>query len=84
MPQIARSQGTLKSSAKALADLVVGNWYYGFDCLVCSKRFAVFDDKNAGKTQLKFSGGGHILVACPHCSSDRLYGADQVRNFEAA
>jgi hypothetical protein len=78
------SQGTLRMSAIALAEVVVGNWYYGFDCIVCSKRFAVFDDKYAGKTQLKFCGGGHILVACPHCSSSRLYGADRVRQFEAS
>jgi hypothetical protein len=33
---------------------------------------------------MNFSGGGgHILVACPHCSAARLYGAEQVRQFEA-
>ena len=83
MPQ--SSQGTFKTSPKALDEVAVGNWYYGFDCLVCSKRFAVFDDKSGGKIQMKFSGGGgHILVACPHCSAARLYGAEQVRQFEAA
>ena len=75
-------QGTHQVDAKALDEVVVGNWYYGFDCLVCTKRFAVFGDKSGGKAPLRFSGGGgHALVACPHCSADRLYGAEQVRHF---
>ena len=32
-------QGTYKVSAKAQSDVVVGNWYFGFDCLGCGKRF---------------------------------------------
>ena len=78
-------QDTYKVGPKPLDELLVGNWYYGFDCLVCTKRFAVFDDESAGKMPLKLGGGGgHLLVACPHCAADRLYGGDQVRHFQMA
>jgi hypothetical protein len=25
-----------------------------------------------------------LLIACPHCAADRLYGGDQVRHFQVA
>jgi hypothetical protein len=81
MPQ---RPSTFTMSPIALDEVAIGNWYYGFDCFVCSKRFAVFDDKSGGKTRMKFSGAGHVLVACPHCTASRLYASDQVQQFEAA
>ena len=76
-------QGTYKVTAKPLGTVRSGAWYFGFDCLVCSKRFAVFDDPSNGASPTKFAGGGHFRVACPHCGSDRLYGVDAVRHFRA-
>jgi hypothetical protein len=83
MPRSPGFQGTLTARPKALHEVAIGNWYFGFDCLVCSKRFAVFDDESGGKIQRTFSGSGHVLVACPHCAAQRLYASDQVRQFEA-
>ena len=74
-------QGTYEVTAKSLASVVAGQWYYGLDCLVCDKRFAIFDDRSGGKTRVFFGGDRHIRVSCPHCSADRLYGTDQVKHF---
>ena len=74
--------GTAKVTAKNIEDVQPGNWYFGFDCLECPKRFAVFDDESDGNTPVQFTGGGHILVSCPHCSADRMYSVDQVVQFQ--
>jgi hypothetical protein len=75
---------TYKVAAKPPSDVKLDDWYYGFDCLVCRHRFAVFDDKFSGKAQAWFLQGDHFRVACPHCSADRLYGTGLVRHFQAS
>src|SRR5262249_15957488 len=73
-----------KVAAKPPSDVKLDDWYYGFDCLVCSHRFAVFDDKFSGKAQAWFLQDDHFRVACPHCSADRLNGTGLVRHFQAS
>ena len=60
----------------------VGNWYYGFDCIECGKRFACFEDKTNGVSPSKFEGPGHLQVKCPHCNAERLYSTQQVIHFK--
>ncbi len=81
MAQGSGFQGTYKVTAKKLSDIKSGDWYYGFDCLVCGERFAVFDDTSQGTKVVQMMGDGVFRVACPYCQSDRLYKTDQVKNF---
>jgi hypothetical protein len=83
MAQGSGFQGTFKVSPKPLAQVEPGKWYFGFAYLGCEKLFAVFDDPSNGQTPLQFAGGGHFLVACPHCAADRLYLTEQVQRFRA-
>jgi len=83
MAQGSGFQGTYKVTAKNPSEVRAGVWYYGFDCLVCSSRFAVFDDTSSGVKQVRFEGEGVFRVACPHCSADRMYKTDQMRHFQA-
>lgn len=76
-------QGTYKVTPKSKNEVKPGNWYYGFDCLECGSRFAVFDDKSMGKKAVSMGGGGQIRSACPECGVDRLYATDQIVQFEA-
>jgi hypothetical protein len=79
---MAGDQGTYKVHAKKLNEVKVGNWYYGFDCLDCSSRFAVFDDITGGSAKVNMVGEGHLCVTCPHCQSDRLYETAQVFHYQ--
>jgi hypothetical protein len=72
-----------RASALPLDQIVVGQWYFGFDCLACDARFAVFMDETAGKRQLSFAGAGYVQALCPHCSVDGLYQASELRQFQA-
>jgi len=83
MAQGSGFQGTYKVTAKNPAEVKPGDWYYGFDCLVCGRRFAVFDDTTSATKPVTFAGGGVFRVACPHCSADRMYQTDQVQHFQA-
>ena len=76
-------QGTYNVTPKPREQVEAGRWYYGFTCLECNQRFAVFDDDSNGKTRVRFEGDGHFLVACPHCDADRLYLTSQVEHFQA-
>jgi hypothetical protein len=73
-----------RASPLPLDAIELGQWYFGFDCLACDRRFAVFEDESAGKRQLSFAGDGYVQALCPHCSVDGLYTAIELRQFQAA
>jgi len=77
-------QGTYKVTPKPKNEVKPGQWYYGFDCLECGSRFAVFDDKSKSEKPGQMVGGGHFRSVCPECGADRLYTTDQVVHFQAA
>jgi hypothetical protein len=56
-------QGTYKVRPKPLEEVKVGNWYCGFSCLACTKRFAVFDDPSSGATRVPIGGMAWKLAA---------------------
>ena len=66
-----------------LAEVEPGQWYFGFDCLACDARFAVFKDETAGRRQLSFAGEGYVQALCPHCSVDGLYTARELQHYQA-
>jgi len=73
---------TYRANPLPISDLVIGNWYFGFECLACDTRFAVLDDVSGGQRPLKFAGDALVQALCPHCSVDGLYSADQLRQFQ--
>jgi DNA-directed RNA polymerase subunit RPC12/RpoP len=75
------SQPTRAATAKACAETKSANWYYGYDCIACDKRFAIFDDKTKGAPSRKLLGEGHLSVACPHCGGNRTYLQARLKNF---
>jgi hypothetical protein len=60
-------------TAKLLAEVKPGGWYFGLNCLACKDRFAVFDDASGGLKEFSITGVTAVRVACPHCAADRLY-----------
>jgi hypothetical protein len=72
-----------RASALRLDQVVVGQWYFGFHCLACDARFAVFKDESAGKRQLSFAGDGYVQALCPYCGVDGLYQAGELRQYQA-
>jgi hypothetical protein len=75
------SQGTQEATAKMSAETRSGNWYYGYDCIACDRRFAIFDDMTKGATGQKLLGEGHYSVTCPHCGANRMYSKARLVNF---
>ena len=75
------SQGTREATAKMSAETRSGNWYYGYDCIACDRRFAIFDDMTNGATGRKLLGEGHYSVTCPHCGANRMYSKARLVNF---
>jgi hypothetical protein len=59
--------------AQGRATEAFAHWYFGFDCLACKKRIAVFDDILAGTKPLHIAGAAAVHMSCPHCGADRLY-----------
>ncbi len=76
-------QASYKVTAKKPGDLKAGNWYFGFECLGCHARFAVFDDPSAGSKPFTSERPCTFRVSCPHCGADKLYRTDQVRQFRS-
>ena len=76
-------QGTYRVTPKPKNEVKPGHWYYGFDCLECGERFAVFDSKGPS-APVTFAGGGHIRTTCPHCAADRLYEPAQAVHFQGS
>ena len=75
--------GRFKMSATPPARVKAGTWYFGFDCLDCSQRFAILDDPSAGRSPLRFAGNGHYKVKCPHCgAAARSYRAEAIKTFQ--
>jgi len=74
---------TYRANPLPLSEVVIGHWYFGFDCLACDLRFAVLEDASGGQRPLKFAGDALLQALCPHCSVDGLYHADQLRQFQS-
>jgi hypothetical protein len=75
---------TYRAAPLPLEDVVRGNWYFGFDCLICEARFAVLEDASAGQRHLNFAGDGYVQARCPHCTVECLYTANQLQQFQAS
>jgi len=71
-----------RASALPLAEVEAGQWYFGFDCLACDARFAVFKDETAGKRQLSFAGDAYVQALCPYCSVDGLYTGRELKHYQ--
>ena len=59
-----------------------GSWYYGFDCVQCGGKIAVFDDKSNGEAPPSMSGAGHFQIACPTCTTEGNYESSQIVQFQ--
>lgn len=56
------------------ADLVRGQWYVGFDCHDCRRKFAVeVLASNPGAAMAQSARKGNVTIQCPHCSSEDEY-----------
>jgi hypothetical protein len=71
-----------RASPLPLEEVVAGRWYFGFDCLACDARFAVYEDESAGMRQLSFAGDGYVQALCPYCSVDGLYTGRELRHYQ--
>lgn len=61
-------EGGYRFDPKDFRSLVLGNWYYGWDCPSCRKAVAVVDDPSKGKAPIPFLGeGANAKIHCPHC-----------------
>jgi hypothetical protein len=74
---------SVRANALPLDEVRSGDWYFGFDCVICDTRFAVLEDRSAGQKRLNLGGKGHIQARCPHCSVDGLYTVDQLYQYQA-
>jgi len=81
MTQAFISQDTREATAKTSAETRSGNWYYGYDCIACDRRFAIFDDMTEGATGPKPPEQGHYSVTCPHCGGNRMYLKARLRSY---
>jgi hypothetical protein len=61
-------------------------WYFGVLCAKCSGPILIFDDKSEGHPAVGFTGGGSLIVACPHpaCGFQRHYGTAEVHRFRVS
>jgi len=66
-------EGNYEVKSIPLAEINSGESYYGVDCLVCDKRIPLFTQPQDAVQETKLDGPGHILTACQHCGSIRLY-----------
>jgi hypothetical protein len=72
--------GVVKVSALRADQAKAGSWYFGCDCLVCKKRFALLDAWD-GTTPIDLRGLGAILSSCLHCGEERMYRADKLVRY---
>ncbi len=81
MTQAFISQGIREATAKTSAETKSGNWYYGYDCIACDRRFAIFDDMTKDAMEAKLPREGHYSVTCPHCGGNRMYSKARLIHF---
>jgi hypothetical protein len=81
MAQAFISQGTHEATAKTSAETKSGDWYFGYDCIACDKRFAIFNDLTKGATGGKLPSEGHYSVTCLHCGENRMYPKGRLMKF---
>jgi len=54
-------------------EMADGQWYFGFDCGYCGKRFAIEEDRSFGtrtRPDVGVIGAGLIITECPFAGAN--------------